>query len=400
MKQRVIIIGNSYATRLGVIRSAGQIGCDVIVIHIGNFHNTQPLKPIDCYSKYVSHVLFFNRLEGEKGLVKLLLEQCVVDGQKAIIIPTSDFSALAIDNDVLRENFLIPYINNKNSSIGYWMNKANQKEMALRVGLNTANSVVVERTETGYVIPEDIKYPCFTKPISSIGAGKKCLQRCNNVGELQQVMKVACKNDIPKLLIEDYIDIEDEFAVLGFSDGKEVVIPGVIHFLRESQSHKGIAMTGQVLKSERFEDLIEKFKRFIIQLGFVGIFDIDFLKSRGVFYFDELNLRIGGSATAISSSGINLSALFVKTMLGEDTDNMPRFVTHDSTFLNERMAFSDFQSGYISMSEFKRLNRSTEILFIKDGNDPNPQKVFNKELRKEIFNSNRIVKRILHIIKK
>lgn len=399
MKQRVIVIGNSYATRLGVIRSLGLIDCNVTVIHIGNFHNKRPEKPIDCYSKYVSRVLFFERQEGEEGFVRFLLEQCVVDGQKAIIIPTSDFSALAIDNDALREHFLVPYINNEKSAIGYWMNKACQKGLALHVGLNTPRSVVVERTEKGYAIPDKIKYPCFTKPVSSIGAGKRCLQRCNNVGELQQVLDVADKNDIPEVLIEDYIDIEDEFAVLGFSDGKEVVIPGVIHFLRESQTHKGIAMTGKVLKTEGFEDLINKFKRFILQLGFVGIFDIDFLKSRDVFYFDELNLRIGGSATAISSSGVNLSALFVKTMVGDNTDNIPRLVNHDSTFLNERMALDDFQTGNISMSEFRRLNRSAEILFIREDKDPGPQIEFNREFRKEIFNCKRLVKRILHIIK-
>ena len=92
--QRVIVIGNSYSTRLGVIRAVAPLGCEVTVIHVG-----APVKPIDGYSKYVKEVLYFNRQEGEKGLVKLLLEKCAVEGQKPIIIPTSDFSALAIDDE-------------------------------------------------------------------------------------------------------------------------------------------------------------------------------------------------------------------------------------------------------------------------------------------------------------
>jgi hypothetical protein len=151
----------------------------------------------------VKNILYFNRQEGEEGLVKLLLEKCAVEGQKPIIIPTSDFSALAIDDEEIKKHFAVPYIINQNSqfpilnsqfSIGYWMDKSHQKALALSVGLNTAGSVVLERGENGFQIPESIKYPCFTKPVSSIGAGKKCQRRCNYFKELKAVLAIAGKN--------------------------------------------------------------------------------------------------------------------------------------------------------------------------------------------------------------
>lgn len=57
---KVVIIGHGYSSRLAVIRSVGQIGCEVTVIVMTSYKrdgrtlNTK--KPIDCYSKYVSHV--------------------------------------------------------------------------------------------------------------------------------------------------------------------------------------------------------------------------------------------------------------------------------------------------------------------------------------------------------
>ena len=404
--QRVIVIGNSYSTRLGVIRAVAPLGCEVTIIHIGFFGNDCPSKPLDGYSKYVNEVLYFNRQEGEKGLVKLLLEKCAVEGQKPIIIPTSDFSALAIDDEEIKKHFAIPHIINQNSqfpilnsqfSIGYWMDKSHQKALALSVGLNTAGSVVLERGENGFQIPERIKYPCFTKPVSSIGAGKKCQRRCNNFKELKAVLAIAGKNDITKVLVEDFIDISREYAVLGYSDGKEVIIPGIIKFLKESKTHKGIALAGIVLPVDGFENLTSKFADFIRQMGFVGIFDIDVLESNGVFYFDEMNLRIGGSGTAILNVGVNLPAMFVKAMCGECTGNMPQAVIQSATFVNENMALGDFSEGKMSFHEYRKLLNTVDILFIKDATDIAPYNEFEKQVKTQLLNYKRIAKRVLHV---
>lgn len=409
--QRVVVIGHGYSIRLGVIRAVAQLGCEVTVIHVRAFETGFPAKPIDAYSRYVKEVLYFNRQEGTEGLVKLLLEKCAVDGQKPIIFPTSDFSALAIDDDEIKKHFAVPYINvrpkvsslkfqvsnHELSSIGYWMDKAHQKKLALSVGLNTAVSVVIEKREDGFQIPEGIKYPCFTKPVSSFGGGKRCQQRCNNPEELEAVLAIADKNDITKVLVEDFIDISHEYAVLGYSDGKKVVIPGVIRFLKESKRHRGVALAGEVLPTAGFEDLIGKFAEFIRQMGFVGVFDIDFLESNGVFYFDEMNIRTGGSGMAILKAGVNLPAMFVKSMCGDSTVDMTQTVTHAATFVNEKMALDDFSEGCMSFCEYKRLLTSANILFIKDEADVTPYKEYEKQFREQLFSYKRIAKRVLHI---
>ena len=75
--------------------------------------------------------------------------------------------------------------------------------------LDVADSVIIERKEGDFSIPSSIKYPCFTKPLASIGGGKKCLKRCDNFKDLQDVLKVAKKNDIKKILAEDFLNIEE-----------------------------------------------------------------------------------------------------------------------------------------------------------------------------------------------
>lgn len=390
--QRVIVIGHGYGIRMGVIRAVASLGCEVTVIHIGH-----PVKPIDGYSKYVKEVLYFNRHEGVEGLVKMLLGRCAMAGQKPVIIPTSDFSAIAIDNDEIKKHFRVPHINNPiSSSICYWMDKSHQKELALSVGLNTAGSVVADKRGGTFFIPEGIKYPCFTKPVASIGAGKKCQRRCNTPEELKAVLAVADRNDIDQVLVEDYIDIHHEYAVLGYSDGKDVVIPGIIKFLKGSKMHKGVAMAGEVMPVKEFEELIDKFTIFVRSMGFVGIFDIDFLESDGVFFFDEMNLRTGGSGTAIWNSGVNLPAMFVKAMSGEPTGDMERAVTRSAMFVNDKLALDDFAEGGMSLRKYREWIGTADIRFMKDESDPAPYREFEKLVRKQIYSYRRILKRLLH----
>lgn len=396
MKQRVVVIGNSYSTRLGIIRSVAQIGCEVVVIPIAYYKHIKPTKPIDCFSKFVSAIFFFDRSEGEDGLVRLLMEKCVVDDPKAIIIPTSDFSAHAVDNEVLMKNFHIPHIHNKIGSIGFWMNKENQKNQAIKIGLNVAKSIVVELYNDEYEIPTNITYPCFTKPLSSIGGGKTCLMRCNNIDDLKKVLDVANKQNITNVLVEDYINIEKEYAVLGFSDGQNVVIPGIITFTKGSECHTGVALSGKVSPIKGFEKLVEQFICLIKSIGFIGLFDIDFFESKGKFYFGELNLRCGASGYVLYKMGVNLPCMLIKAFRKENIENIQNKILGSSTFLNEKICIDDWLAGKLSTISIIRQMHSAGILFVKDTNDFGPQNELNKIIFKNSFSIKRIIKYIIN----
>lgn len=401
MKPKIVVIGNSYTTRLGIIRSVAQVECDIIVIVIGHYgnslHNIKTTKPIDCYSKYVNKVLYYSEEAGKEGLVKLILDECVDESQKAIIIPSSDFSASAIDNyqSSLKDYFLFPHIQLKEGAVSSWMNKMVQKEKAIEIGLNVPKAVVVEIKDHQYNIPQSIEYPCFTKPMTSLDGGKNCVRRCDNRRDLQSVLDIAVAYGISNILVEDYINIEKEYAILGFSDGKNVVVPGLINFIKGSQTYPGIALMGKVQSVQGYEELIDKFALYIKKIGYIGIFDIDFFEAGGKYYFGELNLRIGGSAYAITKMGVNLPLMFIRAMQGESIDGIPRQIQGNSVFVNERLCFLDWYRFKLSTKEYRKYIHAAEISFIIAENDPNPQKVYNR--RYIIMYIKRIIKSLFHL---
>lgn len=401
MKQKVIVIGQGFTGRLSIIRSVAEIGCEVIIIALvrylkdGKTLNTK--MPIDGYSKYVSNVHFcYSR--GEEDLIDILLERCTDKSQKPIIFPDNDFSASIIDQhyDTLKEHFLLPYIDGKPGEITLWMDKMRQKNLASQLGLNVAKSQVIETKNGKYDLDiKEISFPVFVKPLFSIIGGKAGLKRCNNETELKKHFDLISQNyEGVKLLIEDFKKIEKEFAVLGFSDGKDVVIPGIIEIKKLAHgSHFGVALQGKVMPVAGHEALMDKFKDMVLRIGFVGVFDIDFYLSDGEMFFGELNWRFGGSGYAYTKSGVNLPAMMVRSFLGQNVDDMKKSVNQCATFLNERMAIDDWYLSYMTTSDYHKLEKESDIRFVEDDKDLLPQKKLNDEFRIKLLK--RTIKRII-----
>lgn len=387
MNPRVVVIGHGFTSRLSVIRSVAAIGCDVTVIVMAGYKRDgktlDTKKPIDCYSKYVSQVYYCKRNDGE-GLINLLLDKCVDASQKPILIPDTDHTAATIDmnQEKLKDYFLFPHINHQPGAVEHWMDKVNQKELAQQLGLNVASSTVIDIVNGKYEIPDGINYPCYSKPLSTFVAGKGGMRRCDNAKELASALDFVVKYRTPnaKILVEDYKEIETEYATLGFSDGTNVVIPGILQILTVSKQNRGIARQGKVMPVDGFETEIEKFKKLVVTIGFVGIFDIDFYKSDGVIYFCELNLRFGGSGYAFTKMGVNLPAMLVRHLRGESIEDMKQVITGSATYTNERMLMDDFSQGCLSLKEYNACKKS-DICFVKDDGDPKPQKMYQKAIR-------------------
>ena len=381
-KQKVVIIGHGSTSRLGIVRAVAEIGCDIsVIVMCWHRHSSSQLdtrKPYDCYSKYVSSVYYCFAEDGE-GLIRLLLQKCSDPFQKVILLPDSDFSAVTIDDNqsVLSPFFLFPSIRRTPGAIRYWMNKDVQKELARKIGLHVANSTVLEVKNGAFSIPKGVSYPCFTKALVTISGGKHLFKRCNNAVELQSHLEAISKKQDLKVLIEDYKDIETEYALLGFSNGNDIIIPGIIKFLTNTSSHFGIAMTGMVMPIIGFEEIIDKFKAFVREIGFCGVFDIDFYSSEGQLYFGELNLRFGGSGYAITKMGVNLPAMLVKHFRGEDYSEMKAAIDRTSNYVNERMCEDDWYRGYLTNREYHRRINTADICFISDKKDPRPKLCYN-----------------------
>ena len=108
---------------------------------------------------------------------------------------------------------------------------------------------------------------------------------------------------------------------------------------------------------------------------------------------------MGGSGSAVFEMGVNLPAMFVKSILGKEIGDSKREISTSSVFVNERSCIEDWLSGKLSTYNLHQIINSADILFIKDNEDSSPYEVLAKEIRLNTFNYKRIIKRTLNILK-
>lgn len=405
MKPKVIILGHGYTSRLGVARSLGIAGYPVAVVALDASCRTptsKGTKPADFYSKYVSE-FFFCPIQSDT-LVAFLIKQFAVKDSKPLLFPTSDFTAAAIDNniDCLREHFVFPNINMKTGEVVRWMDKEKQKKRATECGLNVAEGSIISIKDGKFSIPETIKYPCFCKPLCTLVGAKHGLKKCNNKEELNDnLIFLSHKRKEIDVMVEEFLSIDKEFALVGFSDGKTVTIPGIFNIKEMAGGgHYGVARMGEIIPSNQFSNIIDKFKEYVRSLDFVGVFDIDFLLCQGKFYFDEMNMRFGGSGYAITKTGINLPQMMADYLIKGSYSGANAEVSKSASYVNDRMCLDDWYYGNITTKHMRQLLKEADITFIRDDDydDDAPYNEFRKEVRKIAIK--RIIRRIYKAIKK
>lgn len=385
----VIIVGQGYMQILAAARSVGRFGYTAHVVRIiGNqsYRHIPHKLSVDGSSEYVTNYDYVMR--DPAALSELLIVKYAGYKEKPVLIPVGDFAAFAIDEskEQLQEHFFLPYA--ANGSLNYFMDKLVQNRMAEDVGIPVLPSVPVEDflSKSNYpeAIPketaEGIRYPVFLKPRVSHLGKKSLLARCESIEDVKRVFARAAKQPKAQLTVEPFAEIEQEYAVVGVSDGQTVIMPSLIVFeLTTHGDYSGVCISGYLENLSDYPELQEQLTNLIRSIGFVGLFDIDLFRSNGTIYFGEINLRMGASTYALMAADVNLPALFVRSITGVeplDSAMLDDFDTNRVRFYNPRHAFQDHANKGLSDEDYRKLLGSNRFEFLSDPDDATPKSRF------------------------
>ena len=206
------------------------------------------------------------------------------------------------------------------------------------------------------------------------------MRKCNNESELRDILNQIAEKTDCEILVEQFIEIEKEYAILGYCNNNKVVMPGIIEMLESGTgAHKGVTLKGKVKRFSQDDILYEKLSNFMSSLNFHGLFDIDLYESNGKIYFNELNLRFGASGFAITSSGCNLPKMLVDA-LWKKTSSTDIVEINESIFINEKVNLEEYVAKKISYKKFKSLYEGVKITFVYDEDDKSPYYIYKKML--------------------
>jgi carbamoyl-phosphate synthase large subunit len=193
------------------------------------------------------------------------------------------------------------------------------KQLLQKLGLNQPPNGTASSLAEAARIAKQIGYPVLVRP--SYVLGGRAMELVYSESDLKDYMEraVQASPDHP-VLVDKFLEDAIEMDVDAISDGKTVVIGGVMEHIEEAGIHSGDSacslppwsVSGRLLDSIR-----EQTRAMALELGVIGLINIQFAIKERVVYVLEVNPRASRTVPFVSKAvGVPLAKLAAKVMLG------------------------------------------------------------------------------------
>ncbi|MDE6492008.1 MAG: carbamoyl-phosphate synthase large subunit [Lactobacillus sp.] len=176
----------------------------------------------------------------------------------------------------------------------------------------TTHEDVIEAANT-------LGYPILVRP--SYVLGGKAMEIVYNQNELEEYLHdhVDIAADHP-ILVDDYLDGR-ECDIDAISDGKTVLLPGIMEHIEHAGVHSGDSMAvypPQTFDEEIKQKITDITRKLALKLNCIGIMNIQFIVRDGEVYVIEVNPRASRTVPFLSKiTGIEMAQVATRVIMGE-----------------------------------------------------------------------------------
>ena len=198
------------------------------------------------------------------------------------------------------------------------------EELTSKIGVPQPPAGTSLNFEEAKKIADRIKYPVIVRP--SFVLGGMAMNIIDNQNDLESYFKEHDFSNLinPEILIDKYIE-GIELEIDAVSDGKDILIPGIMLHLEKAGVHSGDSVAVYPAKGitvQEKEVILEYSKKIAQEINIVGLMNIQFILDRSgkdsKVYVIEVNPRSSRTVPFISkATGIPMIDLAVGCMQGE-----------------------------------------------------------------------------------
>jgi carbamoyl-phosphate synthase large subunit len=174
--------------------------------------------------------------------------------------------------------------------------------------------------EEAEVIAEEVGFPLLVRP--SYVLGGRAMEICYSTDDLKKYLEANVKADQEHpLLLDRFLEDAIEVDVDALGDGDEVWVAGIMQHVEEAGVHSGdsaCVIPPLSLGEEMLGQIRATTERIALELGVIGLINIQYAVAGGRLYVIEANPRASRTVPFVSKAiGVPLAKLACKLMLGE-----------------------------------------------------------------------------------
>jgi carbamoyl-phosphate synthase large subunit len=201
-------------------------------------------------------------------------------------------------------------------------------EVLTKLALKRPRSGIATDPKEAFAIAERIGYPVLVRP--SYVLGGRAMMIAYSPEELENyiydAVEAAREAGTTKILIDEFLKDAIEVDVDCVSDGKRAVIGGVMQHIEEAGVHSGDSssvLPPHSLSPELVLSIEEQSRMLALELGVVGLMNVQFAVKGGEVYILEVNPRASRTVPFVSkATGRPLAKIAAKLMVGLTLDEL------------------------------------------------------------------------------
>jgi carbamoyl-phosphate synthase large subunit len=193
------------------------------------------------------------------------------------------------------------------------------RELLTKLGLRQAESGMARSVDEAVRIAGKIGYPVMVRPSYVLG-GRSMQIVFDEAGLLDYVSSAVKASPKHPVLIDKYLADAIEVDADAISDGKTVVVAGIMEHIEEAGVHSGdsaCSLPPYTLERAVVRDIERHMNVLALELGVVGLMNAQFAVKDRTIYVLEVNPRGSRTVPFVSKAiGVPLAKLAMKVMVG------------------------------------------------------------------------------------
>jgi carbamoyl-phosphate synthase large subunit len=262
-----------------------------------------------------------DRLYFEPLTLEDVLEIVHVEKPWGVIVQFGGQTPLKLARDLERNG--VPIIGTTPDMIDMAEDRERFQQMLHRLKLKQPPNRTARTEEAAIKAADEIGYPLVVRP--SYVLGGRAMEIVHEQRELERYMREAVKvsNDSP-VLLDRFLNDAIEVDVDAVSDGKRVVIGGIMEHIEQAGVHSGdsaCSLPPYSLSNQIQQELREQTVAMAKALNVVGLMNVQFAIQDGVVYVLEVNPRASRTVPYVSkATGRPLAKIAARCMAGRSLD--------------------------------------------------------------------------------
>ena len=259
-----------------------------------------------------------DRLYFEPITLEDVLEIVRTENPKGVIVQYGGQTPLKLARSL--EQAGVPIIGTSPDAIDRAEDRERFLQMIQKLGLTQPNNSIVKSFEEGISEATKVGYPLVVRP--SYVLGGRAMEIVYNEDELKRYLRdaVQASHEAP-VLLDHFLDDAIEVDVDCVSDGKEVVIGGIMQHIEQAGVHSGdsaCSIPPYSLSDDIQDDMRRQTVAMAKELGVVGLMNVQFAIKGETVYVLEVNPRASRTVPFVSKCiGVSLAKVAARCMAGQ-----------------------------------------------------------------------------------